>query len=295
MAELFADILPAGRVQRRLRRPRHRRCGRQPPDPRDGVDHRQHRGGQGGRARRGRHAQALPPRAGREGPGDRVRRRRPRAGGGGHRGRRLLQRRARTARRRPACSPASAYAATSPTRSSSRRRTVRLSKDEQPDSEDFFIPPLNNPNQLGHVGGLVERAPDHAKVLTGGERATDDGYFYAPTVIDDVQQGDEMARTEIFGPVITVQPFSDEDEALRVGQQHGLRAGLERLDQQPQARDAHVARVGLRLRLGQLPHPAGRRDAARRLQAVRATARTCRQYSLDEYTRVKHVMSSIEG
>ena len=93
MAELFADILPAGRLQRRLRRPRHRRGGGQPPDPGDGVDHRQRRGGQGGRAGGGRHAQALPPRARRQGAGDRLRRRRPVRGGGGHRDRRLLQRR----------------------------------------------------------------------------------------------------------------------------------------------------------------------------------------------------------
>src|SRR3954447_19309957 len=72
---------------------------------------------------------------------------------------------------------------------------VALSKDEQPDSEDFYIPPLNNANQLGHVSGLVERAPEHAQVLTGGERATDDGYFYAPTVVDGLHQEDEMART----------------------------------------------------------------------------------------------------
>src|SRR3954465_283749 len=85
---------------------------------------------------------------------------------------------------------------------------VRLSKDEQPNSEDFFIPPLNNVTQLGHVGGLVERAPDHAEVLTGGERAGGNGgYFYAPTVVDGLRQEDEMARTEIFGPVITVQAF----------------------------------------------------------------------------------------
>src|SRR4051812_37747278 len=59
---------------------------------------------------------------------------------------------------------------------------VKLSKDEQPGSEDFFIPPLNNANQLGHVSGLVDRAPDHAEILTGGERAAGNGgFFYSPT------------------------------------------------------------------------------------------------------------------
>ena len=65
-------------------------------------------------------------------------------------------------------------------------------------------------------------------MLTGGERVTEDGYFYAPTVIDGLQQGDEMARTEIFGPVITVQSFSDEDEALRWanGTDYGLASSV---------------------------------------------------------------------
>jgi betaine-aldehyde dehydrogenase len=65
-------------------------------------------------------------------------------------------------------------------------------------------------------------------VLIGGERATDDGYFYAPTVIDGLQQDDEMARTETFGPVITVQPFTDEDEALRWanGTEYGLASSV---------------------------------------------------------------------
>jgi betaine-aldehyde dehydrogenase len=61
---------------------------------------------------------------------------------------------------------------------------VRLSKDEQPGAEDFVIPPLNNVQQLGRVTGPLERAPAHAAVLTGGERASHDGYFFAPTVID---------------------------------------------------------------------------------------------------------------
>ena len=106
--------------------------------------------------------------------------------------------------------------------------TVRLSKDEEPDSEDFFIPPLNNENQLGHVTGLVERAPSHAKVLTGGEHVNGGGFFYSPTVISGLEEDDEMTQNEIFGPVITVQSFSDEEEALRWanGTEYGLASSV---------------------------------------------------------------------
>jgi betaine-aldehyde dehydrogenase len=171
---------------------------------------------------------------------------------------------------------------------------VRLSKDEEPGSEDFFIPPLNNPNQLTHVGGLVERAPTHAKVLTGGERATDNGYFYKPTVIDGVEQDDEMARTEIFGPVITVQPFSDEDEALRWanGTQYGLASSVwttnhKRALRVSRALDYGCVWVNCHIPLvAEMPHGGFKQSGY---------GKDLSMYSFEEYTRVKHVMSAIEG
>jgi betaine-aldehyde dehydrogenase len=171
--------------------------------------------------------------------------------------------------------------------------TVRLSKDEQPDSEDFFIPPLNNANQLSRVSGLVERAPDHAQVLTGGERATDDGYFYAPTVIDNLEQGDEMARTEIFGPVITVQPFTDEEEALRWanGTEYGLASSVwtsnhKRAMRMSRALDFGCVWVNCHIPLvAEMPHGGFKQSGY---------GKDLSQYSLDEYTRVKHVMSAID-
>ena len=171
---------------------------------------------------------------------------------------------------------------------------VRLSKDEEPGSEDFFIPPLNNPNQLTHVGGLVERAPAHAKVLTGGERATDNGYFYKPTVIDGIEQDDEMARTEIFGPVITVQPFSDEDEALRWanGTQYGLASSVwttnhKRALRVSSALDYGCVWVNCHIPLvAEMPHGGFKHSGY---------GKDLSMYSFEEYTRVKHVMSAIEG
>jgi betaine-aldehyde dehydrogenase len=170
---------------------------------------------------------------------------------------------------------------------------VRLSKDEQPESEDFFIPPLNNANQLGHVSGLVDRAPDHAQVLTGGERATEDGYFYAPTVVDGLRQDDEMARTEIFGPVITVQPFSDEDEALRWanGTEYGLASSVwtsnhKRAMRMSRALDFGCVWVNCHIPLvAEMPHGGFKQSGY---------GKDLSAYSFEEYTRVKHVMSAIE-
>jgi betaine-aldehyde dehydrogenase len=172
--------------------------------------------------------------------------------------------------------------------------TVKLSRDEEPDSEELFIPPLNNMNQVGRVSGLVERAPAHAKVLTGGERVDGDGYFYAPTVIDGLRQDDEMAREEIFGPVITVQPFTDEEEALRWanGTKYGLASSVWTSNHK------RALRVSRRLDFGcvwvnchiplvaEMPHGGFKHSGY---------GKDLSAYSFEEYTRVKHVMSAIEG
>jgi betaine-aldehyde dehydrogenase len=170
---------------------------------------------------------------------------------------------------------------------------VRLSKDEQPESDDFFIPPLNNANQLGHVSGLVDRAPDHAQVLTGGERATEDGYFYAPTVVDGLRQDDEMARTEIFGPVITVQPFSDEDEALRWanGTEYGLASSVwtsnhKRAMRMSRALDFGCVWVNCHIPLvAEMPHGGFKQSGY---------GKDLSAYSLEDYTQIKHVMAKLD-
>src|ERR671917_295733 len=93
------------------------------------------------------------------------------------------------------------------------------------DDEDVLYGPLNNSTQLEHVSGMVERLPDHAEVTAGGQRAGNgSGYFYSPTVVSGLRQDDEASQNEIFGPVITVQPFSDEDEAVRWA--NGVKYGL---------------------------------------------------------------------
>src|SRR5690606_18921147 len=93
-----------------------------------------------------------------------------------------------------------------------------------PDEEGVAYGPLNNAVQLARVEGFFERAPGHAKVVTGGKRVGDRGYFFAPTVVDGLRQDDEMIQTEVFGPVITVQTFTDEADAL--AKANGVKYGL---------------------------------------------------------------------
>ena len=86
-----------------------------------------------------------------------------------------------------------------------------------PDDPEATFGPVNNANQLTHVEGFVSRLPDHATISAGGSRVSGlgDGYFFEPTVLSGLRQQDEMIQDEIFGPVITVQRFTDEAEAVR--------------------------------------------------------------------------------
>src|SRR6185437_12277179 len=116
----------------------------------------------------------------------------------------------RTVPRRPGCGPRVAADLTA-----ALGEQARNTKTGGLDVEDAYFGPLNNPNQLARVEGFLERVPDHAPVVAGGHRVRRRGYLFEPTVVSELQQHDEMIQDEIFGPVITVQRFTDEDEAVR--------------------------------------------------------------------------------
>ncbi len=158
-----------------------------------------------------------------------------------------------------------------------------------PNDEDLFYGPINNINQLRHVSGLVDRAADHARVVTGGKQIGDRGYFYEPTVVADVQQRDELITTEIFGPVITVQKFSDEDEAVRLSNdsEYALASSVWTSNAGTAARmsarlDFGCVWVNTHIPLvGEMPHGGYKHSGY---------GKDLSAYALEEYTRIKHVM-----
>ena len=161
------------------------------------------------------------------------------------------------------------------------------------DQPDVLFGPLNNPNQLDRVSGMVDRAPSHAKVVVGGEAPGGPGYFYPPTVVAGLEQGDELVTNEIFGPVITVQRFSDEDQAVAWANsvEYGLASSVWTADH------SRAMRVSRRLDFGcvwinthiplvaEMPHGGFKHSGY---------GKDLSMYGLEDYTRIKHVMSAFE-
>ncbi len=161
-----------------------------------------------------------------------------------------------------------------------------------PDDEDTYYGPLNNQSQFDRVAGMVDRLPDHANLVTGGTRKGAAGYFYEPTVLSGLRQDDEQIQTEIFGPVMTVQKFSDEGEALRWanGVEYGLSSSVWTKDH------ARALRMSKHLDFGvvwinthipfvsEMPHGGFKHSGY---------GKDLSMYGLEDYTRIKHVMSYI--
>ena len=160
--------------------------------------------------------------------------------------------------------------------------------------EDALYGPVNNAGQLEKVGGFLNRVPNHAKVLVGGSKVDRAGYFFNPTVVSDLRQDDEMIQNEIFGPVITVQKFKDEAEAVRFanGVAYGLASSVwtsnhSRAMRMAKAFDFGCVWINTHIPLvAEMPHGGYKRSGY---------GKDLSSYGFEDYTRIKHVMTNLNG
>ena len=159
-------------------------------------------------------------------------------------------------------------------------------------TEDVLYGPVNNANQLARLQGFVDRTPSHAKIVAGGNKVDRAGYFWSPTVVADLKQDDEMIQNEIFGPVITIQKFTDEAQAISYanGVAYGLASSVwtsnhGRAMRLAKAFDFGCVWINTHIPIvAEMPHGGFKHSGY---------GKDLSNYGFEDYTRIKHVMTNL--
>ena len=161
-----------------------------------------------------------------------------------------------------------------------------------PADEDVFLGAVNNQRQLARVSDLLSRVPSHAQVMAGGSALDRPGFFFPATVVAGLRQEDELIQTEIFGPVITVQRFSDEAQAVSManGVEYGLASSVWTANhgtamRMAKAFDFGCVWINTHIPLvAEMPHGGFKRSGY---------GKDLSAYGFEDYTRIKHVMTNL--